>query len=113
MKLVFLFAVAIASVASACGRDAGDIDESIGASCASDRDCDTRCYIDNDFPQGFCSQPCASDQDCPGDAFCIDTNGGVCMFACPEFDCSRLGAGWTCRNRDRPSGGEIRVCSGD
>lgn len=98
---------------SACGRDEGDIDEFIGAPCSNDRECDSRCYIDgNDYPGGFCSIACSSDNDCPADTFCIDENGGVCLFACPAFDCERLGPSWTCRNRDRASGGSINVCFG-
>jgi hypothetical protein len=96
-----------------CGRDDGDIDDTIGSRCASDRDCDERCFMGADFPGGFCSLPCLSDNDCPGDTFCIDEGGGSCMFACPGFDCSRLGAGWTCRDEDRISGGSVNVCSGD
>ena len=42
----------------------------------------------------------------------VQVAGGVCMFACPEFDCSRLGPGWSCENKNRQNGGEIRVCSG-
>jgi hypothetical protein len=40
-------------------------------------------------------------------------DGGVCLFACPAFDCSRLGNGWECRDRDRVSGGQIHVCFGN
>src|SRR5512143_2275858 len=90
---------------AACGgHDVGGIDDVIGAGCSSDRDCDTRCYIDNDFPGGFCSVPCQSDNDCPSDTYCMSTNGGMCLFSCGTnggFDCSRLGPGWTCRDRDR------------
>ena len=96
------------------GHDAGDIDPIIGASCASDRDCDTRCYIDPaDFPGGFCSLPCETDNDCPSDTYCMEKAGGMCLFACPEFDCSRLGAGWRCRDKTRESGGTVSVCIGD
>ena len=99
-------------VAACGGHDEGEIDDVIGAACASDRDCASRCYSGGDFPQGFCSLSCASDNDCPGDTYCMSEDGGVCMYACPAFDCHRLGAGWACRERDRQNGGKIDVCSG-
>jgi hypothetical protein len=107
-----LLATLIVLVAACGGHDTGDIDEVIGSACSSDRDCDTRCYLDPDFPGGICSQPCQSDLDCPADALCMSTNGGMCLFACPGFDCSRLGPGWSCRDRSRIGGGDANVCSG-
>jgi len=102
--------------ATACGghRD-GQIDDVIGAACTRDDDCAERCFIDpNDLPQGFCSVRCVSDNDCPDDTYCMAENEGICMFACPEFDCSRLGLGWFCRERSRINGaGTVHVCSGD
>ena len=107
-------ALVLVLVASACGRDDGDIDELIGDSCTRDSDCDERCYRDSgDYPGGFCSVACNSDNDCTPDSYCIDRDGGVCMFDCPAFDCGRLGAGWVCRERDRVGGGKLDVCSGD
>jgi len=94
------------------GHDEGEIDEVIGATCANDRDCDFRCYTGGDFPGGFCSVSCASDNDCPTDTYCMSESGGVCMFACPAFDCRRLGRDWSCRDRSRQNGGNIEVCSG-
>src|SRR5688500_12165029 len=111
MKSLVLFSVL--ALAACGGHDTGDIDDTIGAACSSDRECVHRCYVDNDFPGGFCSLSCASDNDCPADTYCMSTNGGVCMFACPGFDCDRLGAGWSCRERSRQNGGNTTVCSGD
>lgn len=95
-----------------CGRDPGDVDSYIGATCSTDRDCDERCYLGGNFPGGFCSITCRSDNDCPSDTVCIDHEGGVCMFLCSEFDCARLGRGWACHDEDRVSGGKDIVCSG-
>lgn len=104
----------VGTVSGCGGHGEGDIDEVIGASCASDRDCDARCYLDpGDFPGGICSLPCRSDNDCPSDTFCMKKADGVCLFACPAFDCSRLGAGWKCRDKERENGGMISVCIGD
>jgi hypothetical protein len=97
---------------AACGHDDGDIDELVGATCSDDRDCDERCFLGGDFPGGFCSIICDTDNDCPDDTFCMEESGGVCMFACPPFDCDRLGGGWSCRDRSRKSGGSVNVCSG-
>lgn len=100
---------------TACGgHDDGDIDEVVGAACASDRDCESRCYLDNnDFPGGFCSLSCQTDNDCPIDTYCMSQSGGVCLFACPPFECDRLGPSWTCREKSRKSGGSVSVCIGD
>jgi len=107
------FVILCALCVVACGgHDTGEIDETIGAACHTDRDCDFRCYTGGDFPDGFCSLSCASDNDCPGDTYCMVESGGVCMFGCPVFDCRRLGPGWNCRDRDRQNGGKVNVCSG-
>jgi len=102
------------SVAACGGHDLGSIDDTVGASCTSDRACADRCYQDNGdkFPGGFCSLACLSDNDCPTDTYCIKDAGGVCMFACPAFDCSRLGAGYACRDKDSMTGGKVNVCIG-
>lgn len=108
-----LFVSLCVVVAAACGgHGAGDIDEVVGASCTSDRDCAHRCFQDSDLPDGFCSLSCVTDNDCPIDTYCMSESGGMCMFACPPFDCSRLGAGWFCRDRGRRNGGSLNVCSG-
>jgi hypothetical protein len=110
-----LFLIGCVLAVVACGRGHGEIDELIGAACTSDRDCEQRCFRDggNKFPGGFCSLECRSDLDCPTDTYCMSTEGGVCLFYCPEFDCSRLGPGWRCRERDRRGGGKAYVCIGD
>jgi serine protease len=90
----------------------GAIDEVIGAGCTKDTDCANRCYTGPGFPGGFCSESCTSDADCPGDAVCATENGGVCLFACPPFDCGRLGGGWHCADKDRAGGGKASVCTG-
>lgn len=106
-KIVFCIALLVA-----CGHSAGEIDGTIGKACLSDRDCDDRCFNDGDLPGGFCSRSCIDDLDCPDDAYCMQESGGICMFYCPPFDCSRLGGGWNCRERDREGGGKAFVCSG-
>lgn len=113
MRSFVISSLLLLAVGGCGGHDTGDIDSVIGESCVSDRDCDTRCYVDGDFPGGICSVPCQSDNDCPSDTFCMKKAGGVCLFACPEFDCSRLGAGWACRDKDRQNGGTVSVCIGD
>ncbi len=101
-------------ILTACGRDSGDIDSFIGASCGRDSDCDERCYQDPDsFPGGFCSIACRSDADCPSDTACIEKAGGVCLYLCSEVDCSRLGFPYQCKDKDHVSGGKAFVCIGD
>ena len=97
-----------------CGRDYGDIDSFIGAACTRDSQCDERCYQDaDDYPGGFCSISCDTDNDCPGDTVCINKDGGLCMFLCAEQDCDRLGPGWGCHDEERRTGGRDNVCIGD
>ncbi len=108
-----IICVAILFVA-ACGRDASDIDDLVGARCTSDRQCEDRCFIDGDkFPGGFCSLTCVNDQDCPDGTYCVDENGGVCLYGCPAFDCNELGPDWVCRDRSRFGGGNVDVCFGE
>jgi hypothetical protein len=108
MKHIILISVLLAG----CGHGDGSIDSTIGDPCFSDRNCDQSCYMGGDFPGGFCSLSCIDDLDCPGDSYCMAAAGGVCMFYCPPFDCSRLGPGWQCRERSRRNGGTAFVCSG-
>src|SRR5262245_53543464 len=104
-----IVAIAVLLIAG-CGNDG--IDREIGATCVTDRDCVDRCYNGPEFPGGFCSLQCQSDLDCPIDTLCMSTNGGTCMFECPQFDCGRLGPGWRCRLRSHAAGGDANVCSG-
>lgn len=95
-----------------CGGD--QIDTVVGAECTRDSQCDDRCLQDSkDYPGGFCTLSCASDNDCPSDTVCIEKSGGVCLFLCSELDCSRLGPGWACHDKDRRTGGKDNVCIGD
>ena len=125
MKLVL---IACASVALSCGGDPGGIedhepgttDSVIGDPCTTHDDCFDRCYTDNDspsdFPGGFCSVPCTSDEQCPVDTACIDKDGGMCLFTCGTdggFDCTFLGQGWFCDDKDNFLEREIFVCIGD
>jgi|SRR5690348_9267266 hypothetical protein len=109
----FLVSLCVLVLAGCGGHGPGDIDEVVGAACDSDRECDARCYQGGDFPGGFCSLPCETDNDCPGDTYCIRESDGVCMYACPAFDCRRLGPGWGCRDKERESGGHVSVCAGN
>ena len=110
-RLVLLFAL----VLTACGgHGTGNIDDTVGAACTGDRQCADRCFLDgNDkFPGGFCSLTCVTDRDCPNDTYCVTAAGGVCLFACPAFNCSRLGAGYVCEVHDDTSGAKVSVCIG-
>jgi len=96
------------------GHDLGDVDDTIGNSCSDDRDCDDVCLgPSGDFPGGFCSLRCIDDGDCPGDTYCVTSEGGTCLFICPDFRCSDLGPGWQCEERDHVGGGKVFVCHGD
>jgi hypothetical protein len=110
--------VACGGVDTIDDHEPGTTDELIGDPCASTDDCSKGCYLDiEDYPGGFCSVSCASDADCPSDAACVDRDGGVCLFTCGAsggFDCTFLGPGWRCDDKDRQgAGGQVYVCIGD
>ncbi len=105
------FAFGLVLVIGACGHDSGTIDRTIGAACTADTQCDHQCFQGPNYPGGFCSLSCTGDVDCPSDAVCADN--GVCLFACPAFDCTRLGAGWGCHNVDHFGGGRVSACIGN
>lgn len=100
---------------AACGGG-HDVDRLLGAKCTADRECDERCLGPNaEFPEGLCSLRCDDDRDCPSDARCVASNGGVCLYDCiDDRDCDFLGERWGCRTQaledDRNT--EVDVCLG-
>ncbi len=111
-------ALGLAIVLAACaGHSNGSVDSTIGAACTSNGQCDHTCYLDgnNRFPGGFCSVPCNSTAGCPADSECVQDGpgDGLCMFACPAFDCAKLGTNWGCHNVDAYGGGKVEVCVGN
>ena len=94
------------------GHSAGTTDPILGDPCTTDTQCAHRCATGPQYPGGFCTESCTTDADCPPDAVCIKGNTGVCLFTCPPFDCTFLGANWRCDNRDRIGGGQAMVCTG-
>jgi hypothetical protein len=106
--------LAILVVLAACGHTAGHPDDQVGNTCVRDTDCADRCLTDTrDFPGGFCTLACTSDNDCPSDSLCVTRAGGVCLFTCAAVNCTRLGAGWVCGHETDVGGGEVSVCKGD
>ena len=98
-----------------CGGD--DVSRTLGARCERTGDCADRCLgPSNDYPDGFCSVDCTTTGDCPGDAECVDREGGVCLFACrDERDCSFLGPSWTCAEANLRSdqNTKLKICRGN
>ncbi len=89
-----------------CGKS--DVSRTLGARCESERECDDLCLTGDDFPDGFCSVSCDSDDDCPDDARCVRHQGGRCLFACDrDEDCEFLGDKWECKDESNASG---QVC---
>lgn len=92
-----------------------DVSRDVGARCDADADCNVRCLTPgNDWPGGFCTVLCDTDNDCPENTRCIDEDGGVCAYSCDtDPDCQFLGA-YTCEPRDSQGGGaKVMVCRGD
>jgi hypothetical protein len=105
----------VAALALLAGCQHSDVSRELGARCDRPADCDDVCLMPgDDWPGGFCTQRCTTDRDCPPDAACIDEDGGVCAFACDaDRGCAFLGAGYTCKQRDRTGDtGEVMVCRG-
>ena len=91
-----------------------EVSRAVGARCVRAADCEDRCLAPSgDWPGGFCTLTCVDDRDGPGDAACIDDEGGVCAFLC-ETDpgCSFLGGGYTCTERDARDAPKVFVCRG-
>lgn len=107
--------ILLALLLAACGGDG--ISRTVGARCDVTADCDDRCLgPSGDFPQGFCSVDCSSNDDCPSDTDCVDREGGVCLFVCAtDGDCGFLGPGWFCKDDNLRGSPDVRtsVCRGD
>lgn len=112
MRLPILVVIALA--VAAC--QSSDVSRELGARCDVTADCDERCLLpSSDWPGGFCTIHCETDNDCPSDAACLEEEGGVCAFSCvADPGCAYLGAGYTCKERDARGGaGKRLVCRGD
>jgi len=86
---------------------------SVGAACATDRDCEKRCVFEDDFggASGYCTLGCATDQECPAGTACITTQGGICAVTCnTNADCAGFGRAFVCKSKTRQSGGPVNVC---
>jgi hypothetical protein len=109
MRVVLLALAALAACQSS------DVSRELGARCDTSSDCDDRCLgPSGDWPDGFCTVRCETDNDCPSNAACLEEEGGVCAFACAgDVNCAFLGAGYTCKSRDARGGAGVRmVCRG-
>ncbi len=88
-----------------------DVNRAVGARCSSERECDELCLTGSDFPDGFCSLRCTTDDDCPSNARCVQEQGGHCQIRCnTDDDCAYLGNQWECKTESNATG---RVCRGD
>jgi hypothetical protein len=103
--LIVLAVLAAALGGAACGRD-DRISGDFGGACSSNAECSpgARCLPNPDWPNGFCTQDCDVDTDCPSSAVCLDTadDGRACLFECTStLDCEFLDregeeGSWTC-----------------
>jgi hypothetical protein len=105
------FAVVLLGLA-ACGGS--DVSRAVGARCDVSADCDDRCLApSNDYPDGFCTLTCDTDDECPSDAACVSNEGGVCLFVCDgDPSCAFLGPSWTCQALSAKAGGQVMACRG-
>ena len=105
---IVLFALA------AC--QSSDVSRQLGARCDLTSECDERCLAPSpEWPGGFCTTSCDSDDDCAYEAACIDEGGaGVCAFTCTlDPGCTFLGTGYGCKERDvHGMQAKVMVCRG-
>ena len=108
-----IFALALVCL-GAC--QSSDVSRQVGARCDHSSECDEQCLGPSaDWPGGFCTIACDSDDDCPDDASCIqESSAAVCAFHCiTDPGCQFLGAGYGCKERDRQGvAGKVMVCRG-
>ena len=106
LRLVWILVLALA----ACGSNVGNDGSLVGGACVNSNDCEFRCELGGEYPSGLCTVACSTDNDCPGNTFCIDVEGGICMLGCRVPDDCR--GGYNCRGRkNRGTGGDSLVCS--
>jgi len=107
--------ILLALLVGACGDD--HVSRTLGARCDRPDDCADRCLAPSaDYPGGLCTVDCFSSGDCPDGAQCIESEGGVCLYACREpRDCEFLGPGWSCKAEPLRSDQtqQVLVCRGD
>lgn len=105
--------LAIACALAAC--QSSDVSRELGARCDASDDCDDRCLPPSaDWPDGFCTTRCETDNDCESGAACLEEEGGVCAFTCGiDIECGFLGSGYACKERGARGGAGTRmVCRG-
>jgi hypothetical protein len=113
--IVVVLGVAVVAVAAgAC--QSSDVSRELGARCTTSEDCDDRCLpASASHPDGFCTVVCNAADECPGDAACVEDDGGSCLFHCADDDsCRFLGETWRCRERvvrGQPAS-KVKVCRG-
>jgi len=114
---MFMKILALGIGMTACSSPS-KISRELGAQCSGRAECDERCLRGPDYPGGMCSISCENNADCPSDAYCVDKEGGVCLFACTLInaqDCNFLGGGWRCKSKDLRSNTQeqVNVCFGE
>jgi len=93
-----------------------DVSRRLGAQCDTRDDCEERCERGGEYPDGFCTTACETDNDCDPSARCVDKEGGICLYGCEATpDCDFLGTGWSCDTEDlrENSDMEVLICIGD
>ena len=81
MRPLFLVVVlAVGSALAGCGSGPHTQNVPIGSVCSSDGTCGTSPFLCNTkLPNGYCTEPCATDGDCPMDSACAS---GQCRRKC-------------------------------
>jgi hypothetical protein len=113
-RVALLVGLLLTAAQSSCGEDdVGPQSHMVGGRCVADSDCINRCVKGTEFPGGYCTVPCTTDNDCPGGSACAASNGGVCLATCQTTtDCKDYGTAYQCNRLSRAGGGTgVLVCA--
>ena len=77
--------------------DLGPVPPAPGTACMSADDCEGAPCI-GEWPEGYCTADCVTNEDCGGDATCVSAGGGsnICLANCDPEDPDSCRAGYGC-----------------
>ena len=101
-----------------CRSAVGSDGSLVGGFCDVSSQCElpARCLTGTAWPNGYCSQSCDSNEDCPGGAVCSEAEGGTCLVECTsDANCrtdATIGVYACAELPARGAGGTVMGCVG-